>query len=338
MTDPRATSTDRTVAPVTPDEAARSAHQGHEPWPFSPSDPWPELPLDRWSPTRDTVHLWTQVVGKTRLALAPMQNHWWNVPLYVNAVGLTTSLMPARARQGLEVVFDFVDHELILRTVDGRRRRMGLFPRTVADFYAEYTHHLTELEIDVHINPMPTEISDGVPFPDDHVHDSYDRVAMNAYWRSLTSAHRVLSQFRGEFSGKASPVHFFWGAFDLAVTRFSGRPAPIHPGGVANCPDWVMVEAYRSEVSSCGYWPGGSGEGIFYAYAYPEPAGFREQQPRQGESYFDNELGEFVLPYEAVRRALEPDCYLLDFLRDTHSFASAEWPEQFDRRPDAPNV
>ena len=244
------------------------------------SEAWPALPVARWENTRDTVHLWTQVVGKTRLALTPMQNHWWNVPLYVNSVGLTTSLMPVGSRGGLEVVFDFVDHELRLRLTDGRRRRLQLAPRSVADFYAEYLRKLAELEVEVVLNPMPTEIADAVPFPADTGHSSYDPVAMNAFWRSLVSVQGVLNRFRGEYDGKCSPVHFFWGAFDLAVTRFSGRPAPAHPGGVPHCPDWVMREAYSSEVSSCGYWPGGAREGVFYAYAYPEPPGFREQHPQ----------------------------------------------------------
>jgi hypothetical protein len=287
---------------------------------------WPPLPVASWSTTRDTVHLWTQIVGKTRLALAPMQNHWWNVPLYVNSVGLTTSLMPVGVRAGVEIVFDFVGHQLVLALTDGRRRHLQLAPRTVADFYAEYLRKLAELDVDVNLNPMPAEIAGAIPFPDDTAHGSYDAAAMNAFWRSLVSAHRVLSRFRGEFEGKCSPVHFFWGGFDLAVTRFSGRPAPTHPGGVPHCPDWVMVKAYSSEVSSCGYWPGGDTEGVFYAYAYPEPPGFRDGHPRPPASYFDHDLGEFVLPYDAVRRAVDPDRFLLEFLRDTHRLAAAEWP------------
>ncbi len=299
--------------------------------PGAPGNPdaheeWPALPVAQWEDTRDTLHLWTQLVGKTRLALTPMQNHWWNVPLYVNSVGLTTSLMPVRLNGGLEVVFDFVDHELTLRLTDGRRRGLELAPRSVADFHAEYLRKLVELDVDVVLNPMPTEIAEAVPFPDDTWHASYDAMAVNAFWRSLVSAHRVFNRFRGEFDGKASPVHFFWGAFDLAVTRFSGRPAPRHPGGVPHCPDWVMEQAYSAEVSSCGYWPGGAGEGIFYAYAYPEPVGFREQHPRPGASYFDRDLAEFVLPYASVRGATDPEGALLTFLRDTHHFASAEWP------------
>lgn len=291
---------------------------------------WPALPLSSWQDTRDTVHLWTQVVGKTRLALTPLQNHWWNVPLYVNAVGLTTSLMPLGARGSLEVAFDFTAHELTLALTDGRRRRLELAPRTVADFYGEYTTKLAELDVAVRLNPMPTEIPGAIPFTDDTEHASYDAEAMSAFWRSLVSAHRVMSRFRSEFRGKCSPVHFFWGAFDLAVTRFSGRPAPVHPGGVPHCPDWVMEEAYNAEVSSCGYWPGGADEGVFYAYAYPEPPGFRDGHPGAAGSYFDHELGEFVLPYAEVRRAVDPDRLVLDFLRASHDLAAAEWPDDRD--------
>ncbi|MEP9361655.1 DUF5996 family protein [Nocardioides sp. CN2-186] len=287
---------------------------------------WPAVPLAAWQDTRDTVHLWTQVVGKTRMALTPMQNHWWNVPLYVNAVGLTTSLMPLGARGSLEVTFDFVDHELVLTVTDGRRRQLELAPRTVADFYAEYLRKLAELDVEVTLNPMPTEIAGAIAFPDDTEHAAYDAEAVNAFWRSLVSAHRVLSRFRSDYRGKCSPVHFFWGAFDLALTRFSGRPAPVHPGGVPHCPDWVMVEAYNAEVSSCGYWPGGASEGVFYAYAYPEPPGFREHRTYAPGSYFDHDLGEYVLPYADVRRAVDPDGTVLDFLRETHELASSTWP------------
>jgi hypothetical protein len=287
---------------------------------------WPPLPLADWQDSRDTVHLWTQIVGKTRLALAPTVNHWWNVPLYVNSVGLTTSLMPYDRSVGVEIVFDFVGHELTLRTTSGDTRRMKLEPRSVADFFAEYAAHLSDLGLEVPINTMPAEIAGAVPFETDVEHDAYDADAVHAFWSSLVSAHRVLSRFRGEFRGKASPVHFFWGAFDLAVTRFSGRSAPVHPGGVPHCPDWVMVEAYDQEVSSCGYWPGGASEGIFYAYSYPEPAGYRDQSPGPPAAHFDKELGEYVLPYSELRLAADPDEELLDFLRRTHEAASADWP------------
>jgi hypothetical protein len=290
-----------------------------------PDESWPALPLADWQPTRDTLHLWTQVVGKTRLALAPPQNHWWNVPLYVDVRGLTTSLMPLPDGGGLQVDLDLRDHVVDLVRTDGRRRRMRLEPRTVADFHAEYLTLLEELDVDVTLNPMPTEIAGAVPFPDDTTHASYDREAVEAFWRSLVSAHRVLGAFRSEFRGKCSPVHFFWGAFDLAVTRFSGRPAPVHPGGVPHCPDWVMVEAYNAEVSSCGYWPGGAEEGLFYAYAYPEPPGFADGLAG-APGHHDAALGEYVLPYADVRRADDPDELVATFLRAVHARAAADWP------------
>jgi len=294
-----------------------------------PFEPWPALPLEQWQDTRDTLHLWTQVVGKVRLALAPAANHWWHVPLYVDARGLTTSLMPYRGR-GLEVVLDLTAHELQLLTTLGERRRMSLEPRSVADFTAEFRSHLRALDVEVPIHPVPVEVAEAIPFDQDTEHASYDPDAVHRFWTSLVSAHRVLSRFRGEFRGKASPVHFFWGAFDLAVTRFSGRPAPRHPGGVPHCPDPVMVEAYSEEVSSCGYWPGGAAEGAFYAYAYPEPPGYRTSPVSPGTATFDEALGEFVLPYADVRQAADPDAHLLEFLRSTHAAAAgtAGWPTQ----------
>jgi hypothetical protein len=283
--------------------------------------------LSDWQATRDTLHLWTQIVGKIRLALAPPQNQWWHVPLYVDAAGLTTSLMPYRG-MGVEIVFDFTAHNLIIRTTTGQVRRIALEPRTVASFFAEVRRQLGDLGIDVPINPMPVEIPDVIPFTEDTEHASYDPAAAHAFWISLVSAHRVLSEFRGEFRGKASPVHFFWGAFDLAVTRFSGRPAPTHPGGIPNCPDKVMVEAYSEEVSSCGYWPGGASEGVFYSYAYPEPDGFRGHEIRPHSAIYGGELGEWLLPYADVRQAADPDDYLLQFLRSTYAAAAtlARWP------------
>jgi hypothetical protein len=294
------------------------------------STPWPALPVEQWEATRDTVHLWTQVVGKVRLALEPRANHWWNVPFYVNSRGLTTSLMPHQGR-GVEIVFDFTAHQLTIQTTDGAVRTMSLHPRDVADFYRELMSHLDHAGIDVRINPVPVELADAIPFPDDHVHASYDEEAIHRFWQSLVSAQRVLSRFRADYRGKASPVHFFWGAFDLAVTRFSGRIGPPHPGGVPNCPDWVMAEAYSDEVSSCGYWPGGATEGLFYSYAYPEPAGFPDHRMAPDAAAYDVALGEFVLPYEAVRTAPDPDAYLMEFLSSTFDGASTlagweRWP------------
>jgi hypothetical protein len=293
----------------------------------TPHHAWPALPLAEWQDTRDTLHLWTQVVGKVRLALAPPVNHWWHVPLYVDSVGLTTSVMPY-GDIGVEVVLDLTAHELLIRTTTGGRRRMALEPRSVADFTQEFRADLAELGLDVPIHPVPVELVEAIPFAEDTVHASYDPDAVHRFWTSLVSAQRVLSRFRGGFRGKASPVHFFWGAFDLAVTRFSGRSAPPHPGGVPNCPDRVMTEAYSDEVSSCGYWPGGAAEGVFYAYAYPEPAGYRQRPVVPATASFDEALGEFVLPYADVRAAPDPDALLLDFLASAHDAAvtGGGWP------------
>jgi uncharacterized protein DUF5996 len=292
-------------------------------------DGWPALPVADWLETRDTLHLWTQVVGKVRLALAPPVNHWWQVPLYVTARGLTTSLMPHPSGLGVEVVLDLTGHELLVQTTDGATRRMALEPRSVADFHAEFRSCLRALGVDVPITRTPVEVVEAIPFDEDHTHDSYDADAVHRFWTSLVSGHRVLSEFRSRFRGKASPVHFFWGAFDLATTRFSGRAAAPHPGGVPNCPDRVMTEAYSEEVSSCGYWPGGASEGVFYAYAYPEPTGYRQSAVEPSAAAFDDSLGEFVLPYADVRAAADPDAYLLRFLTSTHdaAVATAHWPE-----------
>jgi hypothetical protein len=282
---------------------------------------WPALPLHEWETTRDTVHMWTQIVGKVRLALAPPLNHSWGVTLYVNSVGLTTSLMPYRGR-GLEITFDFQRHALDIVTSDGQRRELSLEPRSVADFHDEFFARLAELGIEVRIMGRPVEVAVAIPFADDTEHASYDAEYAHRFWKSLVAADRVLHQFRGGFLGKASPVHFFWGGFDLAVTRFSGRRAPRHPGGVPNCPAWVMEEAYSHEVSSCGYWPGGSDEGSFYAYAYPEPPGFREQRISPAAALYDNALGDFILPYAAVRRAEDPDAMVLEFVQSAYSTAA----------------
>ncbi len=291
---------------------------------------WPELRLDSWQDTKDTVHLWSQIVGKVRLALAPPENHWWQVAFYVNASGLTTSLMPYDGG-GVEIEFDFVGHELRARTTGGGTGSFPLRPMTVADFYRRFTGMLHDLDVRVHTYPRPVELPVAIPFADDTTHRAYDPAAMHTFWLSLVDAQRVLSRFRGEFMGKCSPVHFFWGAFDLAVTRFSGRAAPVHPGGVPNCPDRVMHEAYDRELASCGYWPGGADEGAFYANAYPEPDGYRSHPIRPDAAHFDTTLGEFLLPYAAVRTAADPDAYLLEFLRSAYT-ASAElarWPDAF---------
>jgi Family of unknown function (DUF5996) len=282
---------------------------------------WPELTLAGWERTRDTVHLWTQVVGKVRLALEPMVNHWWQVPLYVSARGFTTSLMHAGAL-GVEIEFDFLDHVLVVRTSDGQRRTVALEPRTVASFYDATMTALAELGVMVHVFGRPVEIMEAIPFVDDTLHADYDPAAIERYWRALLEIDRVFKQFRGRFIGKASPVHVFWGGFDIATTRFSGRTAPRHKGGVPNCADWVMYEAYSHEVSSCGFWPNGSDEGLFYSYAYPEPDGFAGWPVVPDAASYDATLGEFVLPYRAVRTAADPDAVLLTFLQSTYEAAA----------------
>ncbi|GAB2470491.1 DUF5996 family protein [Jatrophihabitans fulvus] len=283
---------------------------------------WPELPLSEWQGTRDALHLWSQVVGKTKLGLVPPLNHSWGVALLVNARGLTTGLMPG----GLELAFDLVDHELVLTTTQGERRTMPLRAESVADFYGRYIQLLGDLAVP--IDTTPTEMVDVTPFEDDREPRPYDPEAVRRFWTALVAMTEVFAQFRAEYRGKASPVHFFWGAFDLAVTRFSGRPAPQHPGGVPNCPDRVMHDAYDSELSSAGYWPGPDGEGVFYSYAYPEPDGYRDTDLGVPGARFDAALGEFVLPYAAVRTSDDPDAVLLAFLRSSFEAAArtAGWP------------
>jgi hypothetical protein len=283
---------------------------------------WPDLTLSEWEDTRDTLHLWTQVVGKVRLSLEPMRNHWWQVALYVSARGLTTSLMPTDDGRGLEIEFDFVDHVLRLQTTDGSERSLALEPRSVADFYRATMAALIELGIAVSVYPRPTEIADAIPFPADEVHRSYDPDAAQRFWLALVQADRVMRTFRDRFLGKASPVHFFWGAPDLAVTRFSGRKAPLHPGGVPNCPDRVQQLAYSHELHSVGFWPGGGGEGSFYAYAYPQPDGFAERPIRPEAAYYDTGAGEFILPYADVRAAADPDEMLLTFFQSSYDAAA----------------
>ncbi|MDQ1358473.1 MAG: hypothetical protein QOG44_2846 [Acidimicrobiaceae bacterium] len=300
--------------------------------------PWPDLTLSAWQDTCDTLHMWTQVVGKVRLAMEPMINHWWQVPLYVSARGLTTSLMHSGG-QGLEVEFDFVEHILDLRRSDGQRREVALEPRSVASFYRATMTALEELDVHVKIVPRPVEVEVAIPFEEDEQHHAYDADAAQRFWLALVQAHRAMYEFRARFIGKASPVHFFWGAPDLAVTRFSGRPAPKHRGGVPNCPDWVQEMAYSHEVHSCGFWPGGSEEGSFYAYAYPQPDGFAEWPVQPDAAYFDDRLGEFILPYRAVRAADNPDALLLAFFQSTYEAAAdlAGWDRAaLEIAPDMP--
>jgi hypothetical protein len=284
---------------------------------------WPELPYAPWADTAATLQLWMQIVGKTRLALTPWLNHSWHVSLQVTARGLSTPVMPHDGRD-LEIAFDFVDHVLWLRTSDGHSRQLMLKPMSVAEFYAEFRHTLAELGLGVAIDPLPNEIPGAVPFDQDTVHATYDRDAVTRFWRVLLRTHGVFSYFRTAFLGKVSPVHFFWGSFDLAVTRFSGRRAPLHPGGIPNLPDAVVREAYSHEVSSAGFWPGGGGVAYpaFYSYAYPAPPGFASAPLRPAEASFSAELGEFLLPYDAVRTAPDPERTLLAFLESTYAAAA----------------
>ena len=285
------------------------------------ADTWPALPVAEWQATRDTLQLWTQIVGKIRLAHTPTTSHWWNVPLYVTARGLSTSMIPVNGR-GFQIVFDFTIHELEITVSDGQQRTMRLEAWPVAVFYANVMGMLDDLGLSTSIWTMPVEIPDAIPFEKDHIHASYDRDQVERFWRALIEMVRVFEQFRAEFVGKVSPVHLFWGALDLAVTRFSGRPAPPHPGGAPNCGPHVMLEAYSHEVSSAGYWPGPDGEGVFYSYAYPEPDGFRDRPIAPVGAHYNEALGEFVLPYENVRTASDPDAVLLEFLHTTYAAAA----------------
>jgi hypothetical protein len=299
---------------------------------------WPKLSLEEWQDTYATLHRWLQIVGKTRLALAPMENHWWQVPLYLSARGLTTSPIPGDGRE-FEIEFDFIDHLLVVRTTDGVRRGIPLEPQSVADFYRRYMALFTALEIDVEIRPVPTELPDATPFADDEAHAAYDPDAAQRCWQILVETDRVLKEFRGRFLGKSSPVHFWWGAFDIACTRFSGRPAPRHPGGVPNLPDYVAVEGYSHECISAGWWPGTIGgpvaEPAFYAYSYPMPAGGEKARVKPDAAYYHTQMGEWILPYEAVRTASDPRATLLDFLQSTYAAAAdcAGWDRGALERP-----
>ena len=296
-----------------------------------PQTPWPELPTAAWRDTYATLHLWTQIVGKIRLTKSPWLNHSWHVTLYVTARGLTTSPIPDGDRS-FQIDFDFIDHTLRISTSDGAQRQFALAGKSVASFYVAVLAGLNALGIDVAIDEMPNELPDPIRFSQDDQHASYDPEAVRRFHQILKNCDRVFKQFRTGFLGKASPVHFFWGSFDLAVTRFSGRTAPRHPGGVPNLPDAVAHEAYSHEVSSAGFWPGGGAIDYpaFYSYAYPEPPGFRATKVRPDAAFFSEALGEFVLPYDAVRTAADPDRALLDFLQSTYEAAaiSANWDRE----------
>jgi hypothetical protein len=285
---------------------------------------WPELlPPAEWQKTLDTVHLWSQIIGKIRLEHMPWINHSWHVPLYVSSRGLTTSLIPF-STGGFEIEFDFINHKLEIRKVNKKSISFELQSLSVADFYEKTLENLRKLNIETSIYPMPVEIPDPiVSFPENTAPVSYNAEAMHRFWLALTNVQRVFTQFRSEFTGKVSPIHFFWGAFDLAVTRFSGGPAPKHPGGVPNCADWVMQESYSHELSSAGFWAGpGFGEPAFYSYAYPEPEGYRDSVIKPQDAFYNEELGEYLLPYQAVKDASNPDKTLLDFLQTTYEAAA----------------
>jgi hypothetical protein len=289
---------------------------------------WPELPaFETWEDTCTTLLLWTQIVGKIRLELSPPLNHFWGVALYVTTRGLTTSPIPYGS-EAFAIDFDFVDHALRITTSTGAERSFALEPMSVAAFYRKIMQALGELGIEVTIYARPVEVVESIPFAEDETHASYDAAAVHRFWRVLVTAQKVFMEFRDRFLGKVSPVHLFWGALDLAVTRFSGRTAPKHPGGVPHCADWVMEEAYSHEVSSAGFWAGaGLGEAAFYSYAYPSPDGFSKCHVLPEAAYFHDKLGEFILPYEAVRTAEDPEQALLSFLQTTYEGAAtlAHW-------------
>jgi len=303
------------------------------------SEAWPSLPFADWKDTCATLHMWTQVVGKVRLALAPWTNHSWHVTLYVTSRGLTTSPIP-HGRRIFEIRFDFIDHNLRILTSEGQLEQIALQPRSVADFYRRVMAALKNLGLPVHINTVPNEIADGIPFEKDDIHRAYDPTQANRFWRVLVQSDRVFKDFRAGFCGKCSPVHFFWGSFDLAVTRFSGRSAPPHPGGIPHLPDAVTREAYSQEVSSLGFWPGNEAmpEPIFYSYAYPEPAGFSSAAIKPAGASYNPQVKEFVLPYETMRAASNPDEALLEFAQTTYDVAAVlgKWDREalVERKPD----
>ena len=292
-------------------------------------DAWPSLSYAAWKDTYATLLLWTQIVGKIRLVQTPWVNHSWHVVYYVTARGLSTS--PIRhGERVFQIDFDFIDHQLVIQTGEGERRTLRLEPRTVADFYQALMAQLAELDLRVAIHTTPNEQVEAIPFEKDQKHRSYDADAVRRFFAALLQADRLLKQFRAGFNGKCSPVHFFWGGFDLAVTRFSGRPAPEHPGGVPHLPDRVAREAYSHEVSSCGFWPGNEmlPEAAFYSYAYPEPDGFSDAEVAR-PGYYHRNLREFILPYDKVRDAPSPDSVVLDFLERTYEAAATlgRWDE-----------
>ena len=304
----------------------------------APHDQWPDLSRLDLRPTTDAVHLWSQVVGKIRLMMTPWTNHSWHVTLYLCASGLTTGLIPAGPR-AFELEFNFLKDALIIRDTDGQERIIELRPQSVAAFYAATMRAIGEIGLEVQIDPMPCELPEAVPFATDEVVRAYDGGVARAYWRALVQVQRVLHLFRTRFVGKCSPIHLFWGSFDLAVTRFSGRQAPAHPGGAPHMPDAVARDAYSQEVSSAGFWPGGGAiPPSFYSYAYPTPPGFADAPIMPDAGRFDPGLGEFLLSYDAVRTSIDPDETLLSFLQSTYEAAAnlAEWNRGDLEQPTGP--
>jgi hypothetical protein len=303
------------------------------------AETWPSLPLEAWSDTYATLHRWLQIVGKVRLARTPWLNHSWHVTLYVTARGLTTSPIPYDDCS-FEIDLDFIDHRLTVSTSGARAASFPLEPQSVAAFHARLMEEMRKLGLHVGIHPRPNEVADPIRFDQDETHRAYDREQVHRFWRILVEADRVLKRFRARFLGKASPVHLFWGAPDLAVTRFSGRRAPEHPGGVPNLPDSVAREAYSHEVSSAGFWPGGGPVAYpaFYSYAYPEPPGYATAAVRPAAAFYSPDLREFILPYDAVRQAATPDEALLEFLQTTYEAAAdlGRWDRAALERPGAP--
>jgi hypothetical protein len=302
------------------------------------SEVWPPLPLDKWTETYATLHMWLQIVGKIRLTCSPWLNHSWHTTLYVTVRGLTTSPIPHEGKRVFQIDFDFLDHRLIICASDGQSGGVRLEAQSVASFYKRLMKEMDRLGLDVNINPKPNEVVEPLRFDRDETHRAYDADRANCFWKILVQADRVLKEFRSRFTGKCSPVHLFWGAPDLAVTRFSGRRAPEHPGGIPNLPDWITREAYSHEVSSGGFWAGGGPVpyAAFYSYAYPEPPGFRTSEVQPSAAFYSPELREFILPYDAVREAESPDDTLLSFLQSTYEAganlggwdrAKLEWPE-----------
>jgi hypothetical protein len=301
------------------------------------SSQWPDLPFEAWRETCETLILWTQIVGKVRIACTPLINHWWNATFAVTSRGLIAPAMPCRGRS-FDIVFDFTEHRLRIEASDGRAEILVLEPMTVADFYARFMQALRRLDIDVPIWTVPSEIESAIPFEQDRTHAQYDRAYVERFRQALVQANRVFTEFRARFIGKASPVHLFWGGLDLAVTRFSGRTAPPPQGKTPNVAKWVMDEAYSHEVSSCGFWPGNGGYGraAFYVYAYPEPAGYGDTKLKTAAGSYEKDLGQFILPYDAVRQASDPDSLLLGFLQETYEAAAelGKWDRKaLERQP-----